>query len=79
MSLKNCTFFPHVYLQEGVKVDGAGGAAGAAAELEEVQPEPLDLSIPTDSCAKTITYFILLPIVFPLWLTLPDTRKQTCK
>jgi hypothetical protein len=44
-----------------------------------VQPEPLDLSIPTDSCAKTITYFILLPIVFPLWLTLPDTRKQSCK
>jgi hypothetical protein len=65
-----------------VKVESAGGAVNGVnggPELEEVQPEPLDLSIPTDSCAKTITYFILLPIVFPLWLTLPDTRKQSCK
>jgi len=67
-------------LQDGVKVDTAAAAvANGGPELEEVQPEPLDLSIPTDSCGKTITYFILLPIVFPLWLTLPDTRKQSCK
>ena len=33
--------------------------------------------MPTDSCVKTVTYFVLLPIVFPLWLTLPDTRKQS--
>ena len=48
-------------------------------DLEEVEPEPLDLSIPMDSCSKTITYFILFPIIFPLWLTLPDTRKKSCK
>ena len=46
-------------------------------ELEEVQPQPLDMSIPTDSCRAALTYFALLPIVFPLWLTLPDTRKHS--
>ena len=35
------------------------------------------MSMPHDSCLKTLTYFVLLPIVFPLWLTLPDTRKQS--
>merc|ERR1711902_268093 len=35
--------------------------------------------MPTDSCVKTVTYFVLLPIVFPLWLTLPDTRKQSAR
>ena len=54
-----------------------GGAGNP--DLEEVEPEPLDLSIPLDSCTKTVTYFVLLPIVFPLWLTLPDTRKRSCK
>ncbi len=52
---------------------------GDNAEIEELEPEPLDMSIPTHSLTKTITYFILLPIVFPLWLTLPDTRKKSCK
>ena len=37
------------------------------------------MSIPTDSFLRAVTYFVLLPIVFPLWLTLPDTRKQSCK
>merc|ERR1711963_1162403 len=48
-------------------------------DLEEVQPQPLDITMPTDSCVKTVTYFILLPVVFPLWLTLPDTRKQSAR
>jgi len=52
---------------------------GDIAEIEELEPEPLDMSIPTHSLTKTITYFILLPIVFPLWLTLPDTRKKSSK
>jgi sodium/potassium/calcium exchanger 2 len=52
---------------------------GDFGELEELEPEPLDMSIPSHSLTKTITYFILLPIVFPLWLTLPDTRKKTSR
>jgi len=60
--------------EPGVKVEGGGNP-----ELEEVQPQPLDMSIPTDSFLRAVTYFVLLPIVFPLWLTLPDTRKQSSK
>ena len=56
---------------------GGKGDNGANPDLEEVQPQPLDITMPTDSCVKTVTYFVLLPIVFPLWLTLPDTRKQS--
>jgi len=48
-------------------------------DLDDVEPEPLDLRVPVESLSKTITYFILLPIVFPLWLSLPDTRKRSCK
>ena len=63
--------------------DKAGAEGGKAEtpnpDLEEVQPEPLDMTIPTDSFGKALIYFILLPIVFPLWATLPDTRKQSCK
>ena len=59
---------------------GAGGQNRSVynnPELEEIEPQPLDMSIPTDSCRSALTYFALLPIVLPLWLTLPDTRKQS--
>lgn len=35
--------------------------------------EPLDMSWP-DSSRKRLTYMLVAPILFPLWLTLPDTR-----
>lgn len=35
--------------------------------------EPLDMGWP-DTNRKRITYLLVAPIVFPLWLTLPDTR-----
>jgi len=63
----------------GSEEAGGKDGAGANPELEEVQPQPLDMSMPHDSCLKTLTYFVLLPIVFPLWLTLPDTRKQSAR
>jgi len=59
--------------------EAGGKGDGANPDLEEVQPQPLDITMPTDSCVKTVTYFVLLPIVFPLWLTLPDTRKQSAR
>ncbi len=43
-------------------------------EEEEVEEEPLDITWPS-TCRKQITYIILAPIVFPLWLTVPDVRK----
>ena len=52
------------------------GAAGAGPDDEgEVQPEPLDMSFPS-GVQKQCTYILLFPIIFPLWLTLPDTRKR---
>lgn len=47
-------------------------------EAEEEQPEALDISWPSGA-RKRITYVLLAPIVFPLWLTLPDTRSPRGK
>ncbi|XP_053572137.1 sodium/potassium/calcium exchanger 1 [Bombina bombina] len=41
---------------------------------EEEADEPLSLEWP-DTKRKQITYLLLLPIVFPLWLTVPDVRS----
>ena len=43
---------------------------------EEEENQPLDLSWP-DTCRERITYIAFLPIIIPLWLTLPDTRKES--
>ncbi|XP_033972578.1 sodium/potassium/calcium exchanger 1-like [Trematomus bernacchii] len=43
-------------------------------EEEEEESEPLSLKWP-DTRRKQATYLFLLPIVFPLWLTLPDVRN----
>ncbi|XP_064111018.1 sodium/potassium/calcium exchanger 2-like isoform X2 [Macrobrachium nipponense] len=40
--------------------------------------KPIDLSWP-DTCRKRITYIIVAPLIFPLWLTLPDTRTPRGK
>ncbi|XP_077419686.1 sodium/potassium/calcium exchanger 1-like isoform X2 [Vanacampus margaritifer] len=40
--------------------------------------EPLSLDWP-ENRRKQATYLLLLPIVFPLWLTLPDVRNPTSK
>ncbi|XP_073509526.1 sodium/potassium/calcium exchanger 1 [Phyllobates terribilis] len=43
-------------------------------DVEEDTDEPLSLEWP-DTKRKQITYLLLLPIVFPLWLTVPDVRS----
>lgn len=45
------------------------------AEEEEEEDQPLSLSWP-ESGRKRFTYLLIIPIVLPLWLTLPDVRKQ---
>ena len=41
---------------------------------EENEPlDALDMSWP-DTARKRLTYILVAPIIFPLWLTLPDTR-----
>ncbi|XP_061531920.1 sodium/potassium/calcium exchanger 1 isoform X1 [Phycodurus eques] len=47
-------------------------------EDKENEEEPLSLAWP-DTRRKRVTYLILLPIVFPLWLTVPDVRKQNSR
>ncbi|XP_078540198.1 sodium/potassium/calcium exchanger 1 [Lissotriton helveticus] len=47
-------------------------------EEEEELEEPLSLEWP-DTKRKQITYLFLLPIVFPLWLTVPDVRSPKYK
>ncbi|XP_062245028.1 sodium/potassium/calcium exchanger 1-like [Platichthys flesus] len=42
---------------------------------EENEDKPLSLEWP-DTPRKQATYLFLLPIVFPLWLTVPDVRRQ---
>lgn len=42
-------------------------------DSEDEPPEALDMSWP-DTHRKRLTYLLVAPIVFPLWLTLPDTR-----
>uniref|UniRef100_A0A3Q3J422 Sodium/potassium/calcium exchanger 1 n=1 Tax=Monopterus albus TaxID=43700 RepID=A0A3Q3J422_MONAL len=44
-------------------------------EEEKKEDEPLSLEWP-DTRRKQATYLFLLPIVFPLWLTVPDVRNQ---
>ncbi|XP_054475444.1 sodium/potassium/calcium exchanger 1 [Anoplopoma fimbria] len=42
---------------------------------EEQEDEPLSLEWP-DTPRKQATYLFLLPIIIPLWLTVPDVRNQ---
>ncbi|XP_018566813.1 sodium/potassium/calcium exchanger Nckx30C [Anoplophora glabripennis] len=47
-------------------------------DADEEPPEAMDMSWPSGT-RKRITYVLLAPIVFPLWLTLPDTRSPRGK
>ncbi|XP_023187821.1 sodium/potassium/calcium exchanger 1-like isoform X2 [Xiphophorus maculatus] len=77
--------------QDSVQEDGGEDESGDSSESEEEEEEkenkeaeeqekeeestPLSLGWP-DMPRKRATYLFLLPIVFPLWLTLPDVRNQ---
>ncbi|KAM3876835.1 sodium/potassium/calcium exchanger 1-like [Diretmus argenteus] len=47
-------------------------------EEGEEEEKPLSLEWP-DTRRKQATYLLLLPIVFPLWLTVPDVRNPVSK
>ncbi|XP_048827367.1 sodium/potassium/calcium exchanger 2-like isoform X2 [Brienomyrus brachyistius] len=57
-------------------MNGSVGHEGEAGDEEEDEDQPLSLSWP-ETNRKRCTYLLILPIVFPLWLTLPDVRKPT--
>uniref|UniRef100_A0A3P8W0J2 Solute carrier family 24 member 2 n=1 Tax=Cynoglossus semilaevis TaxID=244447 RepID=A0A3P8W0J2_CYNSE len=52
----------------------AGGDAGP--EEDDDEDQPLSLAWP-DTNRKRFTYLLILPIVLPLWITLPDVRRET--
>ncbi|XP_033613635.1 sodium/potassium/calcium exchanger 2 isoform X2 [Fukomys damarensis] len=45
---------------------------------EEDDDQPLSLAWPSNA-RKQATFLIVLPIVFPLWITLPDVRKPSSR
>ncbi|XP_066273889.1 sodium/potassium/calcium exchanger 2-like [Branchiostoma lanceolatum] len=47
-------------------------------EEEEEKEEPLDMSWP-DTCKKRVPYIIMFPLVFMMWITLPDVRKPSAR
>ncbi|KAM8747678.1 sodium/potassium/calcium exchanger 2 isoform 2-T4 [Acanthopagrus schlegelii] len=59
-------------------MNGTAGQEGETAEDEEEEDQPLSLSWP-ESNRKRFTYLLIIPIVLPLWLTLPDVRKTSSK
>ncbi|XP_062937297.1 sodium/potassium/calcium exchanger 2 isoform X1 [Cynocephalus volans] len=52
--------------------------AAGAQTAEEEEDQPLSLAWPSSS-RKQITYLIVFPIAFPLWITLPDVRKPSSR
>ncbi|XP_057229458.1 sodium/potassium/calcium exchanger 2 [Malurus melanocephalus] len=55
-----------------------GIAHNVEEENEEDEEQPLSLAWP-ETPRKQLTYLLVLPIVFPLWATLPDVRKPTSR
>ncbi|XP_051044091.1 sodium/potassium/calcium exchanger 2 isoform X2 [Phodopus roborovskii] len=56
----------------------ATDAPPATETAEEEDDQPLSLSWPSNA-RKQVTFLIVLPIVFPLWITLPDVRKPASR
>ena len=47
---------------------------------DEEAEEPIDMSFPKGGdWKKILIYLISFPIMFPLYYTLPDTKKPKCK
>ncbi|XP_022429510.1 sodium/potassium/calcium exchanger 2 isoform X2 [Delphinapterus leucas] len=45
---------------------------------EDEEDQPLSLAWPSDT-HKQVTFLVVFPIVFPLWITLPDVRKPSSR
>uniref|UniRef100_A0A3Q4GT93 Solute carrier family 24 member 2 n=1 Tax=Neolamprologus brichardi TaxID=32507 RepID=A0A3Q4GT93_NEOBR len=77
-SHKNLPNSSSVEVEVTPPMNGTAGQEGETAEDEEEEDQPLSLSWP-ESCRKRFTYLLIMPIVLPLWLTLPDVRKTSSK
>ncbi|XP_051999833.1 sodium/potassium/calcium exchanger 2-like isoform X2 [Xyrauchen texanus] len=59
-------------------LNGTAGQDGDAGEEDDEDDQPLSLSWP-ETGRKRFTYILIMPIVLPLWITLPDVRKSSSK
>uniref|UniRef100_W5LQF0 Solute carrier family 24 member 2 n=1 Tax=Astyanax mexicanus TaxID=7994 RepID=W5LQF0_ASTMX len=75
---KNLPNSSNVEVEVTPPLNGTAGQEGDTGEEDEEDDQPLSLSWP-ETCRKRFTYLFILPIVFPLWITLPDVRKPTSK
>ncbi|XP_061921945.1 sodium/potassium/calcium exchanger 2-like isoform X5 [Entelurus aequoreus] len=75
---KNLPNSSSVQVEVTPPMNGTAGQEGETAEDEEEDDQPLSLSWP-ESGRKRFTYLLIIPIVLPLWLTLPDVRKPSAK
>ncbi|XP_037336807.2 sodium/potassium/calcium exchanger 2-like isoform X7 [Pungitius pungitius] len=75
---KNLPNSSSVEVEVAPPMNGTAGQEGETAEDEEEDDQPLSLSWP-DSNRKRLTYLLIIPIVLPLWITLPDVRKTASK
>ncbi|KAM8897634.1 sodium/potassium/calcium exchanger 2-like isoform 6-T7 [Spinachia spinachia] len=75
---KNLPNSSSVEVEVTAPMNGTAGQEGETAEDEEEDDQPLSLSWP-DSNRKRLTYLLIIPIVLPLWITLPDVRKTASK
>uniref|UniRef100_A0A674DNT6 Solute carrier family 24 member 2 n=1 Tax=Salmo trutta TaxID=8032 RepID=A0A674DNT6_SALTR len=66
----------HKMAKQKCQDGGDGEKPNGVAEEEEDEDTPLSLEWP-ETNRKRITYLLILPIVFPLWLSLPDVRRET--
>ncbi|CAI5679731.1 sodium/potassium/calcium exchanger 2 isoform X2 [Oreochromis niloticus] len=72
---KKITNSTNVAVEVTPPMNGAAGGDGGGEEDED-EDKPLSLAWP-DTPRKQITYLLILPIILPLWLTLPDVRRET--
>uniref|UniRef100_A0A8C8YLV8 Solute carrier family 24 member 2 n=1 Tax=Prolemur simus TaxID=1328070 RepID=A0A8C8YLV8_PROSS len=54
------------------------GAKDQRGTADDEEDQPLSLAWPSNT-RKRVTFLIVLPIVFPLWITLPDVRKPSSR
>ncbi|TSN95640.1 Sodium/potassium/calcium exchanger 2 [Bagarius yarrelli] len=60
--------------EELLEVQTTASSSMQRGDEDDEEDQPLSLSWP-ESSRKRFTYLFLLPIVLPLWITLPDVRK----
>ncbi|XP_026798945.1 sodium/potassium/calcium exchanger 2 isoform X2 [Pangasianodon hypophthalmus] len=75
---KNLPNSSSVEVEVSPPLNGTAGQEGDAGDEDDEEDQPLSLSWP-ESSRKRFTYLFLLPIVLPLWITLPDVRKPSSK